>query len=185
MIRGTCPDCGGIRPLPDYLADAEARAALAAALDCQAGLAKRIIPYLTLHSPPARAMAGGKLARLLRELADLLGSGQVSRRGISHAAPQAVWEAAFDALEQTRAAGTLTLPLEGHGYLTAIAWDKAAKATAGVGSATATAATAPTVSHPSHRPADVPPRPTTPGTAGPVAVGALLKQMKGGRHERD
>ena len=131
MIRGTCPDCGTVRPLPDYLTDAETRAALAAALDCPAGLARRIVPYLALHSPAARCIQAGRLTRLLRELADLLASGEVTRAGTTHACPQAVWEAAFDQVAAAHQAGTLTLPLDGHGYLLAIAHAKAARAVGG------------------------------------------------------
>ena len=131
MIRGACPDCGAIRPLSDYLTDAETRAALAAALDCPAGLARRIVPYLALHSPAARCIQAGRLTRLLRELADLLGSGQITRQGTTHACPPAVWETAFDQVAAAHQAGTLSLPLDGHGYLLAIAHAKAAQAARG------------------------------------------------------
>lgn len=155
MIRGACPDCGSIRPLPDYLADAEARAALAAALECPAGLARRIIPYLALHAPPAKAIQSGKLARLLRELADALSSGQVTRKGDTRAAPQAIWERALDAVAANAAAGTLRLPLDGHGYLYTIAHDEASRATpAAARPAPGAAAADPAApGHPSHRPA--------------------------------
>lgn len=127
MISGTCPDCGASRPLSDYLADAEQRQALAAALACPAPLAGQIIPYLTLHAPAGRRIQTNKLTRLLKELAELLGSGVVIRRGQSHPAPAALWAEALTQVQAARDAGTLSLPLEGHGYLTEIAWRLAAK----------------------------------------------------------
>lgn len=131
MIPGTCPDCGTIRPLPDYLKDAEARAALAAALDCPAGLARQIVPYLALHAPAQRCIQSGKLTRLLRELASLLGAGTVARRGVEYAAPHDLWAGAFELVQSAQSAGTLTLPLDGHGYLTECAWRLASKRVGG------------------------------------------------------
>lgn len=128
MIPGTCPDCGTSRPLADYLADAEARAALAAALDLPPALARQIVAYIGLHAPAGKRIAVPKLARLLRELAQLIPSGEVARRGIVHPAPQSLWCAAFDAVLAARDAGSLSLPLDGHGYLTEIAWRLAGQA---------------------------------------------------------
>lgn len=117
MIPGTCPDCGTKRPLSDYLADADNRAALAAALSVPAPLARLIISYLELHSPPARAVSTGKLRRLLVELAELISAGTVTRKRETRVAPLAAWQHGLETLLAQRDAGTLSLPLSGHGYL--------------------------------------------------------------------
>ena len=178
MIPGTCPDCGAIRPLADYLRDADARAALVAALDCPSPLARRIVPYLALHSPAGRAIQSARLTRLLRELADLLMSGDVTRRTVTHPAPLPIWEAALDEVLGAHAAGRLTLPLDGHGYLLEIAWRLAARP--------GPAARGPvTPGHQSHQPADpehlrprAPARPPAVAPRGaPRALGAILAAL--------
>lgn len=150
MIPGTCPDCGGARPLADYLADADARVALVAALACPAELARLIVPYLALHAPPSRRVQMRKLARLISDLTALISAGTVTRHGDSRPAPHTLWQAAIEQVLTVRDAGTLTLPLDGHGYLTAVAHGLAVKGQGGSASA-GPAADGPI--HPSHRPA--------------------------------
>lgn len=116
-IPGTCPDCGSQRPLQDYLADTQARAALGAALDCPRELASLIVPYIALHAPPRRRMRWDKLTRLLRELADGIAAGTIRRDGDTWPAPPDLWRRGIEAVLAARDAGTLELPLDGHGYL--------------------------------------------------------------------
>lgn len=125
MIPGVCPDCGAERPLPDFLADAQSRTALAAALDCPAPLARLIAPYIALHAPAKRRVTMPKLARLLRELADLLASDTLTRGKDILAITPAIWAEALTDVLVARDAGRLTLPLTGHGYLSEIAFRKA------------------------------------------------------------
>jgi len=145
MIPGACPDCGGKRPLPDYLADADTRAALAAALSLPAPLARLIVSYLDLHSPPGRAVHMPKLRRLLQELTDLISAGSVTRSHETRPAPLAAWQHGLEQLIAQRDAGTLSLPLKGHGYLCEIVHRHA-----GHHASRQQASTKPL--HPSHRP---------------------------------
>jgi len=121
MIPGICPDCGSARPLPDYLADAEARAALAAALECPAPLARLIVPYLALHAPPGRRVQMGKLTRVIATLAALLQAQQATHKRDTITVPLGIWQTALQAVLDQHAAGTVRVPLDGHGYLVSIA----------------------------------------------------------------
>jgi hypothetical protein len=121
MIPGVCPDCGAARPLPDYLADAEARAALAEALRLlDAELGRLVVHYLALHAPAGRRIRLSKLRRLIGEVGELLRAGTVTRGGETLPAPLPAWRAGIEQVLANRDAGTLSLPLEGHGYLTEI-----------------------------------------------------------------
>jgi len=127
-ILGTCPECGGTAPLDAYLADLEARRALAAALRCPESLAAQIPPYLALFAPGGKRVQARRLASLLDELASLVGSGQVTRSGDTRAAPLALWVDGIAAVLDARAAGTLDLPLKSHGLLAEIVHRRAGRA---------------------------------------------------------
>ncbi|MBK8638063.1 MAG: hypothetical protein IPN92_07135 [Chromatiaceae bacterium] len=187
-LAGTCWACGESGPLELFLADATHRVALGAALRLPAEVAELVVPYLGLHAPlgvpgrPRRRLAAAKLARLLAELQALLTSGQVTRHGDSRAAPLAAWGAGLTAILASRDAGTLTLPLSGHGLLCEIVYRQARGANA--------SAAADRPLHPSHRPAvldrggpdapvPAPPRPAPrPPRARPAALGALVAALQ-------
>lgn len=171
MIPGVCPECGVARPLPDFLADAEARAALAAALDCPAGLARLIVPYLQLHAPAGRRVAMGKLARLLRELTARVTAGTVQRGRETLPAPPEAWAHGLEEVLAAREAGTLVLPLSGHGYLDEVVFRTQAKAVA-------QGRRAATPLHPSHQPAVAAPA-AVPGTAAASERQELMSRRSG------
>jgi hypothetical protein len=127
-INGTCPHCQGTFPLELALAEADHRRALAAALAVPAPLARLVVPYMNLHAPAGRNIARRKLTRLLRELSDGVTSGQITRNGVSYACPLEAWKAGLEAVLLAHEAGTLVVPLEGHGYLVKVLWTAAAKA---------------------------------------------------------
>ncbi|MDS4020649.1 MAG: hypothetical protein RKR03_09125 [Candidatus Competibacter sp.] len=125
MIPGVCPDCGLRADLLVFAEQAGANAGLAAALALPPLLGGRILRYLRLFNPPRKAMTSAKATRLLTELAAAVDSGQVERRGVAHAAPVGLWAAALDAV---LAQPPERLPLDGHGYLFAVAWNLAERA---------------------------------------------------------
>lgn len=127
-LPGICPSCGAAFDLPAALTDAEARQALAAALQLPERLARLVVPYISLHSAGTRKMAWHKLSRLLTELKVLVTDGTVSRRGVTYAAPLETWRRALDEVMMARDGGSLILPLDGHGYLEEVAWRLASKA---------------------------------------------------------
>lgn len=145
-VNGVCPDCGHKFPLQQALADAEARQALAAALELPAPLAKLVPAYLALLSPPGKAIAMPKLARLLRDLTEQVTSAQVTRNRITHAAPLELWRMGIEETLAARDAGSLILPLADHNYLAEVVWRLAAKSK---GRRTQTDDNRPL--HPSHR----------------------------------
>ena len=125
MIPGVCPDCGLRADLLVFAEQAGANAGLAAALALPPLLGGRILRYLRLFNPPRKVLASAKATRLLTELAAAVDSARVERRGVAHAAPVGLWAAALDAV---LAQPPERLPLDGHGYLFAVAWNLAERA---------------------------------------------------------
>ncbi len=122
MLPGACPGCGLRADLDVFAAQAGVNQGLAAALDLPAELSGRILGYLRLHSPAGKTMALNKSVRLLVELRDLVRSACVTRRGITHVAPQALWSAGLDAVLTNPPE---VLPLSGHSYLEQTVWNLA------------------------------------------------------------
>lgn len=117
MIRGVCPCCGTKGDVALFVASADERAALAQALALPDQLAGRVLDYLRLFAPANKALASSKLRRLLTELHGLIESGEVTHRGVTQAAPLALWR---DGLDAVLASPPERLPLESHRYLIAV-----------------------------------------------------------------
>lgn len=115
-IRGVCPDCGGVRPLSEFLDAVRERQALDAALRMDPRMADGLLEYLDLFSPPGKKLQNRKLLRLLTELQELMSAGEVKAKdGRCWPAPLEYWRTALEDVSARRAG--LTLPLNGHGYL--------------------------------------------------------------------
>ena len=127
MLPGVCPSCGLKAELEVFAAQADIRAALAAALLLPAPLGRRALAYLRLFTPAHKALAVAKAGRLLADLQAAVASGQVRRHGIDRAAPQALWEAALDGMAERPPEN---LPLRDHAYLFQTVWNLAEKAAA-------------------------------------------------------
>lgn len=131
MIYAHCPACGASAPLEAYLSDAEARQAMSALclrLADWPDVVRRVPAYLSLHAPVGRKTQWRKVSRLIGELADLLAAPTVSRDGQPRPCTPAHWAEAMDQAQDARTAGRLDLPLEGHGWLTQVAWTIAGRA---------------------------------------------------------
>lgn len=151
-VTGTCPSCGQKAPIEHFVIEEKYKKALLAAFKMPAGIADLVLPYLGLFAPASgRAIRADKLARIVTELTDLVGSAQVTRSRITHVAPLELWRAGIEQTLLARDTGSLALPLESHAYLSEIVWRLAAKAQARGETAQ------PAVSHPSHRPFDARP----------------------------
>lgn len=124
----TCPHCGLRGDAEVFLGEAANTRALVAALRMPEALAVAVIGYLRLHNQSGKAMAASKRERLLTELVALVQSGEVTRDGVTHAAPRAVWLAALERLVSKPPA---SLPLNGHGYLLEVVATEAQQAAAG------------------------------------------------------
>lgn len=119
MFDLPCPCCGSINSLEAYLAGMAQGEAIAAALKAQPALAPALMSYMRLHNTPRRKPAISKTARLLTELAEVVGSNTVKRGSNSYQTTPTLWrECMEEVVERARMPGsTLTLPLKGHGYL--------------------------------------------------------------------
>lgn len=167
-----CPACGAGFPAEAGLQDADARRALAAALALwPAPLKSGVLVYLGLHAPEKKRIGWAKLTRLIVELTELVGSGQVVRNRETRPAPVAAWGEGLATILEMRDSGKLDLPLDGHGLLCEIVHRKASKA-----AGQHQAATRPL--HPSHRPAESREDWQASKRSGAVHVGALLGALK-------
>jgi hypothetical protein len=132
------------------LLDPAARSALVAAIGLwPTPVRPHAMRYLALHAPRARKIQMEKLARLLEEFAALVSAGTVTRNRETRPAPLAAWGAGLAEVLKAADAGTLDLPLNGHGLLAEIVFRSAGRAQAAVARETAPL-------HPSHRPAQLP-----------------------------
>lgn len=125
MLPGVCPGCGLRADLDVFCVQADIKQALAAALDLPAPLGGRVLRYLRLFSPASKTLALNKTVRLLVELAAVVRSAQIERRGVAYAAPLGLWETALDTVLNQPPD---TLPLTSHGYLFQVAWNLADRA---------------------------------------------------------
>lgn len=113
-----CPACGAGNSLDVLIAHEDARAAMKAALELDAGLGSLVFQYLGLFRPAKNALGWGKVATLLGELNPMIAAAQIQRNGQSYPAPREVWKAALASTLATRS--TLDLPLRHHNYLLGI-----------------------------------------------------------------
>ena len=147
----TCPVCRAPFPVDAGLADAAARAAVVAAIGLwPAALRPHVLRYFALHAPRERKMSMDRITTLLADFAALIDAGTVTRHHDTRPAPLAAWEAGLAQVLQAADAGSLDLPLHGHGLLAEIVYRAAGRAHAADQRATAPL-------HPSHRPAEIPP----------------------------
>lgn len=146
-ISLVCPVCSAAFPVEAGLLDPAARNALVAAIGLwPTPVRPHAMRYLALHAPKARKIQMEKLARLLEEFAALVSAGTVTRNRETRPAPLAAWGAGLAEVLKSAEAGTLDLPLNGHGLLAEIVFRSAGRAQAAVARETAPL-------HPSHRPA--------------------------------
>lgn len=125
----TCTVCGASQPLVSAYEKPEARAAWEAALTfAPRPLVGLLVRYLDLFSAPGRAPQERTVARVLADLAQRIGTGQVDRSGVTYAAPVEAWEVALRLLVTGHT--DVSLPLRNNNYLTAIVWRRADAAAA-------------------------------------------------------
>lgn len=121
MLTNTCPVCGAEESLDGLIVrmidDDEVRRLIAAVLTHSFSLGGMVVRYLRLHKPAKQRLRMDKLAKLLAELVPDIQRTAIERNGRTWAVGPDAWRAAFDAVFDAQAKGTLTLPLEGNGYL--------------------------------------------------------------------
>lgn len=118
--------CGLRTPLEVAIEHDAARRAVARCMESLGAVGQGMMAYMALHRPAERTLTWEKTARLLDELLGTYDAGVVTRDRITHRLTDDVWTAALAAVRD--AAPTLSLPLDGHGYLFAILASMAQKA---------------------------------------------------------
>lgn len=169
-ISLVCPVCSAAFPVEAGLTDPAARAAVVAAIGLwPAPLRPHALRYLALQAPRQRKLQIDKLVRVLEEFVVLVSAGTVTRNRETRPAPLAAWGAGLAEVLKSAEAGTLDLPLNGHGLLAEIVFRSAGRAQAAVARETAPL-------HPSHRPAQLPSPAGLPATtASPVPTEPVVE----------
>ncbi len=114
MINVTCPFCANHFPLQAGLNEADSRRFAEMMGELPPQVARQMPAYLMLHKPKKQGLRMSKIVSLMQDLAPEIKAAQVTRDGITHAAPAAVWVAA---LEKVIEMPNLQLPLAGNGLL--------------------------------------------------------------------
>jgi len=124
-MKLVCPVCQAEFPLEAAMNDVAARHAVVAAFELTE-IGSLLIRYVNLFKPAKQALSMSRLAKLLEELVPMVKSGQITRNGTLHPAPQAYWQQAIETVLMQR--DKLTLPMKSHGYLLEIIAGYAQKA---------------------------------------------------------
>lgn len=124
-----CPDCGFRTPFEVAIQHDAARDAISRCMRSHGELGAALMTYIALHRPRQRSMTWEKTARLLTEVLDMIDAGYVVVDGQRHAATRELWIEACAAVKDA-STKTLTLPLDGHGYILRILVSLSTKARA-------------------------------------------------------
>ncbi len=120
-LTNTCSACGAEESLDALLLrmidDDQVRRLIADVLTASLPLGGLVVRYLRLHKPPKQRLRLAIVAKLLAELVPDLQRGVIERTGRSWAVDGDGWKAALQAVFDAHDKGTLTLPLQGNGYL--------------------------------------------------------------------
>lgn len=125
MIQLTCPCCQAQFPIEAGLLDDDGKRLAAVFAAMEPELARALLGYLRLHKPATRALSQKRAGRLVAEVVELVGLGEVTRNGATRPAPPQVWVQAIEQMLESRE--RLRLPLSGHGYLLEVAFGAADK----------------------------------------------------------
>lgn len=120
-LTHTCAACGAEESLDSLLLrmidDDQVRRLIADVLTTSLPLGGLLVRYLRLHKPAKQKLRMDKCAKLLAELVPDIQRTAIQRNGRTWAVSFDGWKAAFQAVFDAGTKGTLTLPLEGNGYL--------------------------------------------------------------------
>ncbi len=120
MTDLSCPTCGAELDLMTLFAHEADQRALARLAAVSIPLGARVLQYVQLFQPPRQRLTARKKIKLLLELLPDLERGAIQHKGRDWAVPLTAWADAIDQMLALRDAGTLELPMKGHGYLHAI-----------------------------------------------------------------
>lgn len=127
-MRLTCRSCGATGSAEQVFGDADAAATLLLAGELQPAVARLVWPYLALFRSRTRALSWSRTHKLLAELVDLIQRPTITRKHREFVATAPMWQQALEHMAAIR--DSLTLPMEGHGYLLDVVSGLAEKASA-------------------------------------------------------
>lgn len=123
-----CPVCRtelSLEQITGHLDDERAFARLVA---LTVPMARSVVQYIGLFTPPRQILTLRKKVRLIQQLLPDLSRCAITHRGRDWAAPPAAWEQAIEQMLAARDAGRLDLPMKSHAYLYTILMGMADKA---------------------------------------------------------
>jgi hypothetical protein len=115
-----CPACGtelSLEHLMSHLDDEQAFARLVA---LSVPMAHLVVLHIGLFAPEKQRLTLRKKVRLIAQLLPDLRREAITHKGRDWLTPRALWEQAIEQMLAARDAGTLAVPLKGHGYLYAV-----------------------------------------------------------------
>ncbi len=127
----TCTACGSRQPIAAGFEGEDGKRLAVLFGDMPPVLARAVIEYLGLFKPPKTALRTATAVKRVQELMALIKEGSVTkdgRTGVRRPASPELWAVAIETMVTQRQ--SLTLPLDGHGYLRAVAFGLADKADA-------------------------------------------------------
>lgn len=121
QLTNTCAACGAEESLDALLMrmidDDQVRRLIADVIGASLPLGGLVVRYLRLHKPPKQRLRMSRVAALLGELVPDIQRRTIERKGRQWQAPVEAWKAALESVFDAADKGSLTLPLEGNGYL--------------------------------------------------------------------
>ncbi|WP_368565521.1 hypothetical protein [Pseudoxanthomonas sp. UTMC 1351] len=130
-MRATCPDCGAQAHLSAFFVEDDGKRLAALLADMPPELGRAVISYLGLFKPAKTALRMARAVKITQDLVALVAVGTVckdERSGVHRPATALTWTAGIETMLTQRA--SLSLPLENHNYLRAVAYGLADKADA-------------------------------------------------------
>lgn len=116
----SCPVCGAEFDLAVLFKSEESRRTFDRLTANCSPLKDRLAQYAALAKPPKHKLGTDKALRIITTLLPDIERGAITRNGRDWPAPLSAWAQAIDQMLERRNAGTLELPMKGHGYLYAI-----------------------------------------------------------------
>jgi len=115
-----CPVCRAelsLEQITRHLDDEQAFTRLVA---LSVPLAHLVVSYVGLFTPAKQGLTLRKKVRIIAQLVPDLHRQTIAHKGRDWLTPRALWEQAIEQMLAARDAGTLAVPLKGHGYLYAV-----------------------------------------------------------------
>lgn len=121
ILMNTCTVCGAEESLDGLLLrmidDDQVRRLIADVLTASLPLGGLVVRYLRLHKPPKQKLRMSVVGKVLAELVPDMQRGVIERTGRRWTVSHDQWRDAIQAVFDAQHKGTLSVPLQGNGYL--------------------------------------------------------------------